>query len=144
MTERLFVGIALVVASGIALGAQSLPAPPGPKGAMFEVASIKRNRTDEKGPRRAEPDRFVSIGWPLRFVIATAYRAKGFQVLGGPAWIDTDFFDINAKAPEKTPPVDDAPTLFDAVQQQLGLKLQSERAPVDVLVIDSVEPPTPD
>jgi uncharacterized protein (TIGR03435 family) len=46
--------------------------------------------------------------------------------------------------PDATTPVDDAPTLFNAVQQQLGLKLQSERAPVDVLVIDSVEPPTRD
>ena len=40
-------------------------------------------------------------------------------------------------------PLDSAPTLVEAVQRQLGLKLQSERALVDVLVIDSVEPPTP-
>jgi uncharacterized protein (TIGR03435 family) len=30
------------------------------------------------------------------------------------------------------------------VQEQLGLKLESERAPVEVLVIDHVERPTPD
>ena len=36
------------------------------------------------------------------------------------------------------------PSVFTAVQEQLGLRLVSSRAPVQVLVIDSVERPTPD
>jgi uncharacterized protein (TIGR03435 family) len=35
-------------------------------------------------------------------------------------------------------------SLFTALQEQLGLKLESARAAVDVLVIDHVEKPTPD
>jgi uncharacterized protein (TIGR03435 family) len=48
-------------------------------------------------------------------------------------------------SPETAPPVDpDAPSIFTAVQEQLGLKLESTKGPVDVLVIDSVDHPTPD
>lgn len=37
----------------------------------------------------------------------------------------------------------DTASLFTAIQEQLGLKLESARGPVEVLVIDSVERPTP-
>jgi uncharacterized protein (TIGR03435 family) len=36
------------------------------------------------------------------------------------------------------------PSIFTAVREQLGLKLESTRAPVEVLSIDHVEPPSPD
>jgi uncharacterized protein (TIGR03435 family) len=39
-------------------------------------------------------------------------------------------------------PSDDRPSIFTAVQEQLGLKLESATAPVEVLVIDSVSMPT--
>jgi uncharacterized protein (TIGR03435 family) len=40
--------------------------------------------------------------------------------------------------------VDDAPSLFTAVQEQLGLKLTPARVPLDRLVIDHIERPDPD
>jgi len=40
--------------------------------------------------------------------------------------------------------VSDKPSIFTAVQEQLGLKLEATRGPVDVLVIDQVERPAPD
>jgi uncharacterized protein (TIGR03435 family) len=51
---------------------------------------------------------------------------------------------LGLSAPMPNLPPSDSPALLTAIQEQLGLKLVSERGPVDMLVIDSAELPTPD
>src|SRR6266850_5038973 len=53
---------------------------------------------------------------------------------GNVEWILTFAWGPNAPA--------DVPEIFTALQDQLGLKLQARQAPVEVLVVDSVELPT--
>jgi uncharacterized protein (TIGR03435 family) len=55
---------------------------------------------------------------------------------------ETQFGGAGLRVP---PPSDNAnapPGLFTAIQEQLGLRFESTKAPVDVLVVDRVEKPT--
>jgi uncharacterized protein (TIGR03435 family) len=44
---------------------------------------------------------------------------------------------LNGELPDTS-----GPTIFEAVQKQLGLELKPQKGPVDVIVIDHVEKPT--
>jgi uncharacterized protein (TIGR03435 family) len=49
---------------------------------------------------------------------------------------------MNNAADASAPPPDTGPSIFTAIQEQLGLKLESSKGPVHVLVIDHVEMPS--
>jgi uncharacterized protein (TIGR03435 family) len=57
----------------------------------------------------------------------------------------TGTFEINLRwKPESQEAASDAPSIFTALREQLGLRLDARRGPVRVLVIDSVDRPTND
>ena len=65
----------------------------------FEVATIKPGDPSSHGVQLAlgPGGRFVAKNATARMLIAFAYDIRDHQVTGGPAWIDTDPYDIVAK-----------------------------------------------
>ncbi len=80
----------------------------------FEVTSVKAHPPGEAAYSLSPiGDRFVATNVPLRLLVQWAYRPGtrynnlflDSQIIGGPNWINTDRFDIQAKAEAGTNPV---------------------------------------
>jgi len=90
--------LAFSLAGAVRLDAQSQAAanatPPS-----FEVASIKPNHssTPNRFFRMADPSRMTITNMPTKDLIEFAYHVQPFQVSGGPGWINSQGYDIEAK-----------------------------------------------
>ena len=69
----------------------------------FEVASIKKHgHEDNGGPTSifmggADVSQFHVSNLTAKMLIASAYSVKDFQISGGPSWINSERWDIDAK-----------------------------------------------
>ena len=65
---------------------------------VYEVASIKPNKSsDPTRAIRATPDRLAITNFTLRMLIRTAYGVQDFQISGGPNWLNSENYDVEAK-----------------------------------------------
>jgi len=91
-----------VLADTLPVWGQSLQSAPTPS-ASFAVVSIKPNHP---GTGLSEigytPDGFTAEGATVKFLIEYAYYVKGFQIAGGPEWIDSEEYNIQAKMDDST------------------------------------------
>lgn len=133
----------------------------------FEVATVKENPAPAGPPEMAinPSGEFTAVNVTLLQLILVAYDVRAYQIVGGPEWMASQFFDIAAEAPddfemEDTKAMmrrllekrfglavsDDIPfgSIFMAVREQLGLKLEPTNADVEALVIESAHRPTLD
>ena len=69
------------------------------KNPEFEVASIRPAVQDGNHDSDTDNGRFVTHNLTLKRLISIAYDVDMKQVFGGPEWIDSDSYDINAKIP---------------------------------------------
>jgi uncharacterized protein (TIGR03435 family) len=101
--------------------AASEPAP------SFEVASVKKSGPPSPGSFNfnMRGGRFVVSQTPLSSLITMAYSLQRYQVVGGPAWINSDRFDVNAKAEDG--PVAPTPPGTPTRQQLMLRALLKER-----------------
>jgi uncharacterized protein (TIGR03435 family) len=101
------------------------------------------------------PGRMMSGGTPIQMMVNGLARLVNRPVLDrtgltGNYETTLEFTPDQSQLPPgglppgvPAPPVD-GPSLFTALKEQLGLKLESDHAPVRVLVIDSIQQPNPD
>ena len=69
------------------------------QGPVFEAASIKRNTSGNSAVTNGStPGRFVMINAPVRSLIAFAYPLPSGEIVGGPDWISSERYDVNATA----------------------------------------------
>jgi uncharacterized protein (TIGR03435 family) len=88
-------------------------AAPRAQSPAFEVASVKPDKSGGMNRRIGMPaDRFEATNVPLQNLIAIAYGDAGpppqalanDRISGGPSWMNTDLFDVVAKAGGDSPP----------------------------------------
>src|SRR5213076_3271198 len=96
MAMRVLVTIAIAAAGALLCAQQTTPEKP----LAFDVAAIKPAAdTTSFSYSHVEPGgRYLGQNMNLRLLIKTAYGVHNSQIVGGPAWIDSDRWDINAKA----------------------------------------------
>ena len=82
----------------------SLPSSPAPQ-ATFDAVSIKPDKSgDNRVMLRPEPGgRFLATNATVEMLVNTAYQLKPHQLIGGPSWITSEHFDIEAKAESSIP-----------------------------------------
>lgn len=136
------VGLAVVTLAGSLAAAQTPP----PQ--QFEVASIRLNTSGDArrmlGP--APGGRFTALNITLRQLIAFAFGVSNSRsdmlVLGGPAWLDTARFDVDAVAPGAVlPPGTAGPLVRRLLEERFQLRARRETTerPIYHLVVDRAD-----
>lgn len=92
--------ICLVLCVGIGDASAQTERPPAATAPAFEVVSIKQNKNGgHVGAVRPEPGgRFVMVNAPIARLLRVAYPSESQRLVGAPAWVNSDRYDIVAKA----------------------------------------------
>jgi len=142
----------LALTSLLALGV-AIVLPAQEKDATFEVASVKANKSgDSNGNMRGVgSDRVVATNMPVRPMITFAYQVAGYQLIGGPGWLTTDRYDINAKleaAPTSVQPFIPGSTtpnpmqlaLRNLLEDRFKLRVHRETRELDIYALVMARP----
>lgn len=99
---------------------------------QFEVASLKPSQPAGRGAitgirPAAGGQRYEATNCTIKTMIGVAYRLKPEQIVGGPEWLDTDRYDMEAKA-EKASNGDELHVmLMNMLVDRMQLKFHHEK-----------------
>jgi uncharacterized protein (TIGR03435 family) len=125
-------GLLLTLINTAQSGAQT-PAPTPAPAPAFDVASVKPDKTGGMGVRiMFQPGgRFTADNITLKFLIRLAYDVQDFQISGGPPWLNSDRYDIEAKA--EGPPESE---MRNMTEEQRQADMKRRRLMIQALLAD--------
>lgn len=104
---------------GLVLSAQDPPP-------AFEAASIRETKDLPRGPSSFAPDRFTRPYISLAQLLIYVHQVSDFQILGGPDWVRTTRFTVEAKA-EGRPTADQMRLMVGRLlEERFALKVHKE------------------
>lgn len=119
-------------------------AQPAPR-AAFEVASVKPGdpNNSQFSYRLLPGGRYIAANVTLKNLISSAYSVTDPRMSGGPGWLNTDRFTIEAKAGSALPPWPDSNKELSSMLQslledrfKLAVHWETRQAPVYELLVD--------
>ncbi len=128
--------LALAATAGIGLSFSQKP--------TFEVASVKRNISSPPpllGQSAVGRGGVRLINYSLLALLIKAFNVKGYQIIR-PSWLDTEHYDVIAKAPEGATPGQFPVMLQNLLVDRFQMKfhLESRELPAYVILVDKGGP----
>ncbi len=90
--------------------------------------------------------RFTATNARLKMLVGIAYDVKGFEISGGPGWINSDGFDITAKAADSNISLEQLRPLLQALLEdrfQLMVHRDTKEMPIYALTVAKGGPKLP-
>lgn len=119
---------------------------PADSGVKLKPTSADSKDSGATGSERHEgTNRIYGTGTSLQFITAILSGKVGRLVIDKTGLTGLYDFTVTYAIDSDTDPSisPSGPSIFTAVEEQLGLRLEPAKGPVPVLMIDSIEPPSP-
>jgi len=101
-----------------------------PPDLQFEVASLKPSAGEMRGGGiRPAPggQKYEAVNCSIKTMITVAYRIKADQIIGGPEWLNSARYDMQAKAEKASSPDELHMMLMNMLVERLNLKFHHEK-----------------
>jgi uncharacterized protein (TIGR03435 family) len=101
-----------------------------PPDLQFEVASLKPSTGEMRGGGiRPAPggQKYEAVNCSIKTMITVAYRIKADQIIGGPEWLNSARYDMQAKAEKASSPDELHMMLMNMLVERLNLKFHHEK-----------------
>ena len=124
----------------MAAAQQFLTAPPGgpvDPNTRFEVVAIRPADSGSGMMIRMTPGGFEATGVPIGVLLRQALQKPDYQIVGAPAWINSERYSIRAKPPEGLPLSASTVMLVNLLKDrfQLATHLETRDLPIFHLVV---------